>query len=282
LPFDSAPLGYKTLTVPTTILFGFTGVDAGGRQWSQELLVPFNGPQSSPAPTIGAIVNGASFAGGGIVPGEIATLFGSNLTSSAGINLTSGLPLLTNFLNVSVMVKGKAAPLFAVDNVNGQQQINFQVPWEVANGPNANIAVTNNGTPSATISVPVLTAQPGIINYAAAGGNFGVILHANYQLADSGHPAVPAETMLIYCTGLGVVTSPPADGAAANGQSTVAKATVTIGGAKAKVSFSGLAPGFVGLYQVNALVPLGLASGNQPVVITVASSKSNSVLLPIH
>ena len=136
--------------------------------------------------------------------------------------------------------------------------------------------------PARSISVPVLAAQPGIINYAAAGGNFGVILHSNFQLADSGHPAVPGETVLIYCTGLGVVSSPPADGAAANGQSTVTAATVTIGGAKAKVSFSGLAPGFVGLYQINAVVPAGLASGNQPVVITVGGSKSNSALLPIH
>jgi uncharacterized protein (TIGR03437 family) len=278
----SASLGYKTLTVPTAIVFGFTGVDVGGRRWTQELAVAFEGPTSSPTPTIAAVVNGASFANGGVVPGEIATLFGSNLTSSTGINLTSGLPLLTNFLNVSVVVNGKAAPLFAVDNVNGQQQINFQVPWEVANGSNANIAVMNNGATSATIAVPVLAAQPGIINYAATGGNFGVILHSNFQLADSGHPAVPGETMLIYCTGLGVVSSSLADGAAANGQSTVATANVTIGGAKAKVTFSGLAPGFVGLYQVNAVVPSGLASGNQAVVITVSGSKSNSALLPIH
>jgi uncharacterized protein (TIGR03437 family) len=104
--------------------------------------------------------------------------------------------------------------------------------------------------------VPVLAAQPGIINYAAAGGNFGVILHATFQLVDTAHPAVPGESVLIYCKGLGAVTSPPADAAAANGQSTVAKATVTIGGVKAAVSFSGLAPGFLGLYQVNATVCL--------------------------
>jgi uncharacterized protein (TIGR03437 family) len=62
----------------------------------------------------------------------------------------------------------------------------------------------------------------------------------------------------------------------------VVMANVTIGAVKAKVSFSGLAPGFVGLYQVNAVVPAGLASGNQPVVITVGGAKSNSTLLPIH
>jgi uncharacterized protein (TIGR03437 family) len=232
--------------------------------------------------TASGIVNGASFAKGGIVPGEIATLFGSNLTSSVGINLTSGLPLVTTFLNVSVMVNDKAVPLFAVDDVKGQEQINFQVPWEVASGPTAKIAVMNNGTTSATVSVPVLAAQPGIINYNAPGGNFGVILHDNFQLADSAHRAVPGETVLIYCTGLGAVSSAPADGAAATGQSTVVMAKVTMGGVHAAVSFSGLAPGFVGLYQVNAMVPAGLASGNQPVVITVGGSSSNSALLPIQ
>jgi uncharacterized protein (TIGR03437 family) len=48
------------------------------------------------------------------------------------------------------------------------------------------------------------------------------------------------------------------------------------------VSFSGLAPGFVGLYQVNAEVPAGLSAGNQAVVITLAGASSNSVLLPVQ
>ena len=86
--------------------------------------------------------------------------------------------------------------------------------------------------------------------------------------------------MLIYCTGLGLVSSPPADGAAGSGQTTVASPSVTIGGASATVSFSGLAPGFVGLYQINAVVPSGIAGGNQPVVISIGGSSSNSVLLP--
>jgi uncharacterized protein (TIGR03437 family) len=101
-------------------------------------------------------------------------------------------------------------------------------------------------------------------------------------LADAAHPATKGETVLIYCTGLGVVSSPPDDGTAANGQATVATTTVTIGGVSAAVSFSGLAPGFVGLYQVNAAVPSGIASGNQPVVIREDGSSSNSVMLPVQ
>jgi uncharacterized protein (TIGR03437 family) len=178
-------------------------------------------------------------------------------------------------------VNGAAAPLFAIANVNGQQQINFQVPWEVASGQNVAIAESNNGTASASISVAVLAAQPGIFNYSAGGNTFGAILHANYQLVDTANPAKPGETILIYCTGLGAVSSPPADGSPGNGQITLTTPTVTIGGTKAMVSFSGLAPGFVGLYQINAEVPPGLKPGNQPVVITDSGASSNSVLLPV-
>jgi len=216
------------------------------------------------------------------VPGEMATAFGTNFMASSGIKLTSGLPLPSSFLNLSLSVNGSPAPLIAVDNLNGQQQINFQVPWEVANGPNAMIAVLNNGTAGASISVPVLGAEPGIFNYSTGGNTFGTILHANFQLADTAHPAQAGETVLIYCTGLGAVASPPADGEPGNGQSTTARPSVTIGGTQALVSFSGLAPGFIGLYQINAEVPAGLTTGNQPVVVTVSGASSNSVLLPVQ
>jgi uncharacterized protein (TIGR03437 family) len=235
-----------------------------------------------PTPVITAVVNGASFARGGVVPGEIATAFGMNLTSSTGINLTSGLPLATTFLTDSLTVNNQPVPLFAVDNVNGEQQYNFQVPWNVTSGPTATVSANNNGTSSASITVPVLSAQPGIFNYSVGGNTFGAILHANFQLANAANPAKPGETVLIYCTGLGAVSSPPADGEPGNGQPTMVTPTIMFGGTKAIVSFSGLAPGFVGLYQINAEVPAALATGNQPVVVEISGASSNSVLLPVQ
>jgi uncharacterized protein (TIGR03437 family) len=71
--------------------------------------------------------------------------------------------------------------------------------------------------------------------------------------------ASAGETVLIYGTGLGPVSPAQQSGAAAAGAaSTTVTPTVTIGGVTASTGFSGLAPGFVGLYQINAVVPSGL------------------------
>jgi uncharacterized protein (TIGR03437 family) len=233
----------------------------------------------SPIPAVGAVTNGASFAAGSITPGEIATIFGTNLTSASAINLSPSLPLPTNFLGVSVKVNGTPAPLFAIDNVNGQQQINFQVPWNVAN--QATIQVENDGIVSQSITVPVVAAQPAIFSYSSAGKTFGAILHANFEPVNANSPAVIGETVLIYSNGLGAVQSEPPAGTAANGQATVATPAVSIGGIAAKVTFSGLAPSFAGLNQINAVIPAGVPAGNQPVIVKVNGAASPPVLLPI-
>jgi uncharacterized protein (TIGR03437 family) len=144
------------------------------------------------------------------------------------------------------------------------------------------VQVVNNGGISPMVGVPVLAAQPGIINYSSGGNTYGAILHADYSLATTASPVTSGETVLIYCTALGGVNTPQVDGTASNGESTIALPTITIGGAPAMVTFSGLAPGFVGLNQVNVVVPSGLPNGNQAVVMNVDGAASNSVLLPVH
>jgi uncharacterized protein (TIGR03437 family) len=175
-----------------------------------------------------------------------------------------------------------SSPIFAVDNVNGQEQINFQVPWELAGQTSALLQVVNDGAASFAVKLPVLTAQPGVFAYSSGGNTFAVVLHSNFQLADSGHPATGGETVLIYCTNLGAVSPAVQDGVAGTGKElTVAQPTATIGGTNAPVSFSGLAPGFVGLYQVNVQVPNGLTASNQPLVLTISGASSKPVLLPV-
>jgi len=269
--------------VPTHIS-GLKGITVGpdGALWFTE----FGGNKIGRAaltPVVSAPVNGASFASGGIVPGEIATLFGRDLTAATGINPASTLPLPVEFLKTSLLIDGSAVPLFAVDNVNGQQQINFQAPWELEGKTSATIQVVNNGVTSALLKATVVNAQPGIFFYTVSGNNFGVITHADGQLADAAHPATAGETVIIYCTGLGAVKQPQSDGVAASAADpTLTTAQVKIGGLKAAVDYSGLAPTFVGLYQVNVAVPAGVKSGSQTVVMTIAGIAGNSVLLPVQ
>jgi len=164
-------------------------------------------------------------------------------------------------------------------------QVNFQVPWEVTGLSQASLTATMNGQTS-TQSVSLAALAPGIFSTNAQGFGQGAILDPAYKLVDASNPATPGSTVvLIYCTGLGGVSSQPASGAASPSNppaATTTTPTVTIGGAPAQVFFSGLAPGFVGEYQVNALVPPNSASGDAvPVVISIGGKTSNTVTLAV-
>jgi adhesin/invasin len=64
---------------------------------------------------------------------------------------------------------------------------------------------------------------------------------------------------------------------------TVNVVTVTIGGKAAQVAFSGLTPGYAGLYQINAIVPSGITTGDTvPVVLSVAGQTSPAVTLAVR
>ena len=114
----------------------------------------------------------------------------------------------------------------------------------------------------------------------------GAILNGfrNNVLVDAANPAQAGDVITIFGTGLGAVTNPPASGVAASGNplsTTTLPPNVTIGGQAAAVPFSGLAPFFVGLYQVNATVPGGLTPGRVPVVIGTSAGSSNQAVISV-
>jgi uncharacterized protein (TIGR03437 family) len=128
---------------------------------------------------------------------------------------------------------------------------------------------------------------PGIFAVNGGGTGQGAILDSNYHLVDETNPATAGSTIVqIYCTGLGPVTNQPATGSPSPSSplaQTTVQPTVTIGGTPATVLFSGLTPGDVGLYQVDALVPSGTMSGNEvPVVITIGGVQSNTVTMAVQ
>ena len=115
-----------------------------------------------------------------------------------------------------------------------------------------------------------------------------VVIEANGNefLNTPSAPASAGDALAIYGSGLGAVTPPVQAGTPAPlspPAQTASPVTVTIGGKNAQVLFAGLAPGYAGLYQVNVVVPPGIAAGSSvPVVLSVAGASSPAVTIAIQ
>jgi len=136
-------------------------------------------------------------------------------------------------------------------------------------------------------SLVVAAAQPGIFTVNQQGTGQGAIMKSDQvTLAQPGTPASIGETVVIYCTGLGAVTPAVKEGAPAPAlplSTTVNPVTVTIGGVAAHVAYNGLTPGYAGLYQVNAVVPAGITTGDAvPVVLSVAGQTSPPATIAVR
>jgi uncharacterized protein (TIGR03437 family) len=104
-------------------------------------------------------------------------------------------------------------------------------------------------------------------------------------LVGAGAPAHAGDTIVLYCTGLGPVNPGVTDGSAPGQQlsRTTSTPNLTIGGQSAQVNFSGLTPGFAGLYQVNAVVPSGTQTGaTVPVTLIIDSQTSPLTTMAIE
>src|SRR5260370_11219733 len=148
-------------------------------------------------------------------------------------------------------------------------QVNFQVPWETELG-NAMIFVTVNGLMSNSVSAPVLTAAPSLFVIPPSRA---VVHNSDSSLNGPDNPAKAGSTITAYLTGSGPVSPAVANGTAAPASPPLATVTsdksATIGSTAATASFAGLAPGFVGLLQMNIVVPSTLAAARSPLAITL-------------
>jgi uncharacterized protein (TIGR03437 family) len=227
--------------------------------------------QAPPVLTYRGVVNGATFAPNQpLAPGAIVSLFGSQLAHSvAGATQT---PLPKELASTKVMIGGVEAPLFFVS----WGQINFQVPNEVAAGTTT-VQVVRGGQTGNRISAtvagltaglfrlnPVFLGEYGAILNASQGNNFPIPRDLAASLGINGAPARPGDVITIYATGLGAVAPAVPTGQVAPSQEPLARSvelpTVNFFGRfllprRQVPSFVGMAPGFVGLFQINVAVP---------------------------
>jgi uncharacterized protein (TIGR03437 family) len=225
------------------------------------------------------VASAASFAPAGnpISPGQFIALFGTGLAKS---NQTATPPYPATLNGVTVLINGKAAPIYFVS----AGQINCLVPYSTA-GATATIQVQNGTGNSNTVTVPVGVTSPGIYSLDQSGTGAGAIEHANGAVVNAANPAVAGETVVVFLTGMGAVTPAITDGTASTGnpQHQTPLPTVYVADQQATVNFSGLTPGFPGLYQLNVIIPISLSStGNFPLAISTVNAFHDQVFVAVQ
>lgn len=281
--YDPVADTWRSLEPMLTPRHGFYGVTIDDR-----IFAPSGGPRAganysniteafylprSAAPQITGIANSASFERI-ITPGSLVSVFGMRLAQ--GEQFGARFPLPRQMNGVTVRVNGAPAPLLYVS----PGQINFFLPYDVSTAPPA-VTVANAGieSPAAMAGHNDLRSDsaPGIFTLSPDGQGAilisGTGLIARAARDERARPARRGEVIEIFATGLGQVGNAPAPGAPApaNPLSRTTGTTIaTIGSSRAEVLFSGLAPGLVGVYQVNAKVPDNAPTGARvPVTLNV-------------
>ena len=219
---------------------------------------------------------GPSAANTGISPGGLVSIFGTGLATSDGGATSFPLPITLG--TTQVTINGFAAPLLFVSGL----QLNLQVPSNLT-GDMAELVVETAAGTSESVEVPLAAVQPGIFFDVATG--IGVIVNLDDGSVVWDRAAAAGSQVVIYSTGLGAVNPAVASGLPASADPvsrTVSAVGVGVGGLPAAVSFSGLAPGFAGVYQINATLPEGLVPGRYVLTISVNGLTSNEVLIDIQ
>ncbi|MCZ6681769.1 MAG: hypothetical protein O7B26_01220 [Planctomycetota bacterium] len=296
--YDPATDTWTILTPMPTPRHGFYGATvADGDEWGR-LFAPGGGPEAGatfsavheafflppPEPPLfpmEGVVNAASFLPE-IAPGGITSIFGVGL--SFGSQTATALPLPTTMNAVTVRVNGVPAPLFFVSS----GQINFLMDFLGAG--EVDVVVSNAGVDSAPIRVRLVPAAPAIFTLTQGDPGQGAVLIAGTNLVAGNlpglpsRPARPGEVIAIFATGFGFIEGALARTPAGKGAAERPEIApgVSIGGRPADLLFSGPAPGFSGLDQVNARVPEDAPVGDEVrLTISLGEPVSNTVTIAI-
>ena len=206
-----------------------------------------------------------------IAPGSYIAIFGSGLSDTTDAATTPVLPLAIDFVHVSFDARSAGLSVPGHLTYVSPGQVNVQVPWELQGQTSAQIKVTIDFSDGNVITVPLSDYAPSLFEFGA-----GVVasLDRSFRSIGASNPAQRGQTIHVFANGLGPVTNQPASGEPAPSSPpalTTTTPVVTIGGQQAPVTFSGLTPGFAGLYEIDLTVPPSLTPGNYPISVTIGN-----------
>ena len=207
--------------------------------------------------------------------GGLVSISGENLAPETA--QATSLPLPTRLADVCVTVNGANLPLLFVSptQINGQLHFTSGI---------ANTVVHTPGGLSNTFISQVSSSAPAIFEVQGPDGSlFPAVFRQDNQLATLSTPLRPGEFAVIYLTGLGEVSpfiAPGYPAAVVPLSITKVEPVVEFGGAPGELLYSGLTPGFVGLYQINVTIPPNAPKGLQ-VPLTIKAGTSTTVLVRI-
>lgn len=223
----------------------------------------------------GGVLNAASFIAGPVAPGEVISIFGSNLgpAASASFQLDSTGRVVNFLAGTQVLFDGIAAPLLFVRT----DVVNAVVPYEIAGKTTTHLTIQYNGQTTNTVTLTVAASSPALFTQSGTGKGPCAILNQDYSLNTASNAAPQGSVIILYATGQGQTSPGGVDGAIPSKVLPVPAlpVIVTIGGLPAQVMYAGAAPGLVsGVLQLNVQVPSGLASGPAEVRVTVGNTTS--------
>jgi uncharacterized protein (TIGR03437 family) len=231
--------------------------------------------QPLPSATSAGIVNLASLTPS-IAPGSLISIHGVNLAFSDATATSMPLPVSLN--GTSITINGVAAPLSFLSST----QIGAQVPFETKVGT-ATLLIQVGTVPSLPVTFEVIATAPGVLT-TPQGDHAVAQNYPDGSLNSPENPARPGQYVAVYLTGQGSVDHPVATGAAAPATPLslpLAPILVQVGGKVADIAFAGLAPGFVGLMQLDIVIP-EVDAGEQSLDVSIGGVAANLTVLSVQ
>jgi uncharacterized protein (TIGR03437 family) len=241
---------------------------------------------TAPAVASGGVVSASAFGEfASAAPGSWIEIYGTNLASDSRSWQASdfnGVNAPTILDGTSVTIGGQSAFLDYISPT----QVNAQVP-NVAAGTQP-LVVTAGGNKSAPYNLTIQAVDPGLLapaNFKINGLQYVVAIDGSDYAAPAGAiagvtsaPAKPGDVIVLYGVGFGPVNPSIAVGQIEQQQNALSSFSISIGGAPATVPYGGLAPGYVGLYQFNVVVPAMAANSAAPVTFQVNGTAGTQAL----